>query len=219
MTNPALYLALIALSYQLVHDFIIRAPGIALVRPQSLHVFIVMFHTVLGRRCGLRQLRHLVSFCARDEAGNIHGIASYEVSNAAALRRNWSSTLSSTSRLLNSEVHHTYASRPTFQPGREPGLDPTKPNDEEHPLIPHADCEITVVDFNEERIQTQNFNNASLLEWLGKQKSQTPWAKCRWINVNGLSWDVIQALGKYKNLHRLAVEDLVHRETRTKADW
>lgn len=45
------------------------------------------------------------------------------------------------------------------------------------------------------------------------------WAKCRWINVNGLSWDVIQAIAKYKKLHRLALEDLVNTKNRTKADW
>lgn len=45
------------------------------------------------------------------------------------------------------------------------------------------------------------------------------WAKCRWINVNGLSWDVIQAIAKYKKLHKLALEDLVNTKNRTKADW
>ena len=45
------------------------------------------------------------------------------------------------------------------------------------------------------------------------------WVKCKWINVNGLSWDVIQAIAKYKKLHRLALEDLVNTKNRTKADW
>lgn len=62
-----------------------------------------------------------------------------------------------------------------------------------------------------------NFDNAGLIQFIDKK--QEGWIKCRWINVNGLSWDVIQALGKYKNLHRLAIEDLVNTNNRTKADW
>jgi len=42
---------------------------------------------------------------------------------------------------------------------------------------------------------------------------------CRWINVNGLSWDVISAIGKAKRFRRLAVEDMINRKNRTKADW
>lgn len=45
------------------------------------------------------------------------------------------------------------------------------------------------------------------------------WATCRWINVNGLSWDVIKLLGNDKHLHRLAIEDLMNPKNRTKADW
>lgn len=56
-----------------------------------------------------------------------------------------------------------------------------------------------------------------MIEFL--EKPQDSWIKCRWISVNGLSWDVIQALGKYKKLHRLAVEDLMNTNNRTKADW
>ena len=45
------------------------------------------------------------------------------------------------------------------------------------------------------------------------------WTAVRWINVNGLSWDVIRLLGNYKGLHRLAIEDLMNTRNRTKADW
>jgi len=62
-----------------------------------------------------------------------------------------------------------------------------------------------------------DMNNGRLIDFL--QEKQDEWIKCRWINVNGLSWDVIQALGKYKKLHRLAIEDLINTNNRTKADW
>ena len=45
------------------------------------------------------------------------------------------------------------------------------------------------------------------------------WAACRWININGLSWDVIKLLGNDKHLHQLAIEDLLNPRNRTKADW
>lgn len=45
------------------------------------------------------------------------------------------------------------------------------------------------------------------------------WATCRWINVNGLSWDVIKMMGNDKGLHRLAIEDMMNPKNRTKADW
>ncbi len=62
-----------------------------------------------------------------------------------------------------------------------------------------------------------DFDNAGLIQFLDKE--QEDWIKCRWINVNGLSWDVIQALGKHKKLHRLALEDVTHTYNRAKADW
>jgi Mg2+ and Co2+ transporter CorA len=73
------------------------------------------------------------------------------------------------------------------------------------------------VDFSEDDIVTHDFDNAGLIEFL--RKPQESWITCRWINVNGLSWDVIQALGQHKKLHRLAIEDLTNTNNRTKADW
>jgi Mg2+ and Co2+ transporter CorA len=74
-----------------------------------------------------------------------------------------------------------------------------------------------VVDFSEDEMVMHDFDNAGLIQFIDKK--QEDWIKCRWINVNGLSWDVIQALGKYKRLHRLAIEDMVNTNNRTKADW
>lgn len=62
-----------------------------------------------------------------------------------------------------------------------------------------------------------DFGNRELIEFLDKK--QEDWIQCRWINVNGLSWDVIGALGKHKKLHRLAMEDMTNTNNRTKADW
>ncbi|KUJ10140.1 uncharacterized protein LY89DRAFT_596838 [Mollisia scopiformis] len=110
------------------------------------------------------------------------------------------------------------ATRPSWAPGQEPGLDPSKPNGG-RPQTPtlHEECQITVVDFSEKDMQMHEFDNAGIIDFV--KKPQESWISCRWINVNGLSWDVIQALGKYKKLHKLAIEDMVNTNNRTKADW
>jgi len=108
--------------------------------------------------------------------------------------------------------------RPGWQPGAEPGADPNRA-DGGHATMPRlsAHCDITVVDYSQKDIATRRLDNDSLVPFL---KTRPPAGmKCRWINVNGLSWDVIKALGQYKNLHRLALEDLMNTRNRTKADW
>ncbi|KFX86811.1 hypothetical protein V495_06398 [Pseudogymnoascus sp. VKM F-4514 (FW-929)] len=117
--------------------------------------------------------------------------------------------------------------RPLWKPGQEPGLDPARPNGGREQLLPlRAECDITVVDYSEDDMVMRRLTNETLPIWLERTEKmekegseELAWAKCRWINVNGLSWDVIQALGKYKNLHSLAIEDMVNTKNRTKADW
>jgi len=110
------------------------------------------------------------------------------------------------------------ALRPSWHPGQEPGLDPSKPNGgrAQIPTL-HEECQITVVDFSEKDMKMNEFDNGGLIRFL--DIPQEDWIKCRWINVNGLSWDVIQALGNHKKLHRLAIEDMINTNNRTKADW
>ena len=111
-----------------------------------------------------------------------------------------------------------FEARPGWQPGSEPGLDPAKP-DGGHASMPTitAPCEITVVDFSHHEMSMQRFDNDSLVPFL--RLPQPSWSRCRWINVKGLSWDVIQALGQHKGLHNLAIEDIMNTRNRTKADW
>lgn len=104
-----------------------------------------------------------------------------------------------------------------WRPGAEPGVDPSKPDGGHSELEVHAECQITIVDFSEDQLSINECNNQQMIDFL--LKPQPDWAKCRWINVNGRSWDVIQALGNYKNLHKLALEDVLNNHNRTKADW
>ncbi|KAI6347040.1 hypothetical protein MCOR25_010932 [Pyricularia grisea] len=118
----------------------------------------------------------------------------------------------------NVEDFEDYELRTGWHPGAEPGVDPRKPNGG-HDSMPNLEhpCQITVVDFSQSHMEQHRLDNASLVSFL--DKPQPKWSKCRWINVNGLSWDVISALGKHKNLHRLAIEDIMNTRNRTKADW
>ncbi|KAF7549134.1 hypothetical protein G7Z17_g6617 [Cylindrodendrum hubeiense] len=116
------------------------------------------------------------------------------------------------------EFENAFSARPGWQPGSEPGYDPLLP-DGGHASMPtlSAPCEISVTDFSHEKMVKNHFENQSFIDFLETPKPA--WAKCRWININGLSWDVIQAVGNKKGLHKLALEDLMNIRNRTKADW
>lgn len=121
-------------------------------------------------------------------------------------------------RLTRSNTVRNYRSptRPTFEEaGAEPGIDTAKDVDLPYELNEH--CDITVVDFSDEKVECHSLDNGTLEEFLQLPKEE--WAACRWINVNGLSWDVIRCLGNHKQLHPLAVEDLINTRGRTKVDW
>lgn len=110
--------------------------------------------------------------------------------------------------------------RTGWQPGAEPGFDPYK-RDGGHASLPElsALCDITVVDFSQNDIDVKSFHNDNFEAFL--KEPQPEWAKCRWINVNGLSWDVISILGKHKRLHKLSLEDIMDNRgrSRAKTDW
>lgn len=108
--------------------------------------------------------------------------------------------------------------RSGWRPGAEPGFDPYK-KDGGHASMSNLSvpCDITVVDFSQADINVNMLDNDSLPGFL--RDPAPAWAKCRWINVNGLSWDVISTLGKYKRLHKLSIEDIMNTRNRTKTDW
>jgi hypothetical protein len=144
----------------------------------------------------------------------VDGVASADPGIATPLKRRL--TRANTFRTVDD--FQEFEVRPGWHPGSEPGVDPSKP-DGGHASMPtlSAPCEITVVDFSMTDISIHDFDNKTLISFL--KIPQPKWAKCRWINVNGLSWDVIRALGQYKKLHKLAIEDIMNTRNRTKAEW
>ncbi|KAI1981877.1 hypothetical protein LOZ51_004422 [Ophidiomyces ophidiicola] len=133
-------------------------------------------------------------------------------------------------RLKRSNTAHSYypdapPGCTSWRAGEEPGLDPSEPTFPPYrtsgeTLLPESGnkkCDITVVDYSLDKIRVHRLNNETLANFLETEKE--PWVVCRWINVNGLSWDVVRLLATHKRLHKLAIEDLVHSIDRTKADW
>ncbi|KAB5517532.1 hypothetical protein GE09DRAFT_1045293 [Coniochaeta sp. 2T2.1] len=127
-------------------------------------------------------------------------------------------TRAGTVHIVDNLVEQGLDDRPGWRPGSEPGVDVTKADGGHGSMVNlRAKCQITIVDFSEDNIVIHELDNDEMIAFL--KLPQPAWVKCRWINVNALSWDVIQALGQYKQLHSLAIEDLMNTQNRTKADW
>ncbi|KAG8813777.1 hypothetical protein FRC17_001431 [Serendipita sp. 399] len=106
------------------------------------------------------------------------------------------------------------------EPGSEPGLDPRR--EAIHRAYAHIkeECEIEVIDYGAQNIKFRQYKNADFLDFLAKS-DRTPSFKVRWINVAGISWDIISALALKYQLHPLSIEDILHSgaTTRSKADY
>jgi len=138
-------------------------------------------------------------------------------------RHNVRATLYNTRR-RQFTMQHSVLSRATnnWQPGTEPGVDPND-NEEDcfredaHAL--HQDCTVTVHEFSPSRLLSHDLDNTTLESFLARNPRRPWWAEVRWINVDGISWDIIRILGREKGLHRLAIEDLMNKKNRSKVDW
>jgi hypothetical protein len=105
-----------------------------------------------------------------------------------------------------------------LKPGAEPGIDTTADIPEPRFASLVSSSQTSLVDFSSDKIQKHEFTGSEkLLDFL--EKPREDWAKCRWINVNGLDWKIIKALGNKYKLHRLAIEDLIAPGGRAKVDW
>ncbi|KLO20174.1 hypothetical protein SCHPADRAFT_934777 [Schizopora paradoxa] len=107
--------------------------------------------------------------------------------------------------------------------GAEPGIDPRKSNAFMQYGHIRAHCKIEVINYSSVRSTFDTFDNKGYLEYLSDPKKSTraKWAKVRWINVAGISWDVISALALEHDIHPLALEDVIHGrlKSRSKSDY
>lgn len=116
-------------------------------------------------------------------------------------------------------TYHQAEQHETSKPGAEPGIDTSSQTDLVPPQVEglNAACDINIVDFSDTDVNHIRADNGSLPAALDSPRPDD--LPCRWISVNGLSWDVIKYLGNKYHLHRLAIEDIIHTHTRTKVDW
>ncbi|KNZ76336.1 Magnesium transport protein CorA [Termitomyces sp. J132] len=107
--------------------------------------------------------------------------------------------------------------------GAEPGVNPRRAS--ANLLYGHIrqDCMIEVIDYSAVRSSFRRLTNKDLVNFLDDPlaSEREPWVKVRWINIGGLSWDVLRAVSIKYDLHPLALEDIFHTrsQTRSKADY
>ena len=126
--------------------------------------------------------------------------------------------------------------------GAEPGVDPRRIAAEATYSHMTDPCRIEIVDYSAIRNIHCVMSKDEFIDLMDtgspEPPAKPPWAKVRWINICGLSWDVIKAvsiaysaffvplyIGKHltcrTDLHPLALEDVFHghSRTRSKADY
>ncbi|KAJ3519616.1 hypothetical protein NM688_g9275 [Phlebia brevispora] len=107
--------------------------------------------------------------------------------------------------------------------GAEPGIDPRR----ESAFVAYGhikqQCLIEVVDYSSVRSSFGRMTNQEFVRLMqdDRASAKEPWVKVRWINVGGISWDVISALAIKYDMHPLAVEDVLQfrKNARSKVDY
>lgn len=80
--------------------------------------------------------------------------------------------------------------------GAEPGIDPRRSNAFLSYGHIHQHCTIQIVDYSSVRSSARQMHNKEFVEVMAdaQTKPRDPWIKVRWINIGGLSWDVMSAV-------------------------
>ncbi|KAH7886321.1 hypothetical protein F5I97DRAFT_1879408 [Phlebopus sp. FC_14] len=107
--------------------------------------------------------------------------------------------------------------------GAEPGVDPRRSSAHLHYGHIRQNSLIELVDYSTVRASFGRMTNSEFITLLNDKDAgkRAPWVKVRWINICGISWDVISALAMHYDLHPLAVEDVLQcgSRNRSKADY
>ncbi|CAG8523613.1 3235_t:CDS:10 [Acaulospora morrowiae] len=95
--------------------------------------------------------------------------------------------------------------------GQDPGIDAYTADSNIY-----TSCQIFCSDYSEEGQSKTELTNGTLSEFLRQERPKD--SKVRWINVDGISWDVIKVLAIHYDLHPLSVEDIMQGSQRVKMD-
>jgi hypothetical protein len=82
----------------------------------------------------------------------------------------------------------------------EPGVDVRRKGTARLYQHLREECDIEVIDYNQTTADSHSYNNREFVQWLNSPDfERKPWSKVRWINISGISWDVVSELGlKYR---------------------
>ena len=86
-----------------------------------------------------------------------------------------------------------------------------------HPDIMSPPNDVTVIDFAADSAKLRQFPYTDMQKFL--EEKTNAGGMCQWICMNAVNHDAILALAKAKELHPLAVEDVLSRVNRTKVEW
>ena len=80
--------------------------------------------------------------------------------------------------------------------GAEPGVDPRRNSAFAAYGHVRQKCVIDVVDYSSIRCSAGRMTNGGFINFLQNDRASArePWVRVRWINIGGISWDVISAL-------------------------
>ena len=100
-------------------------------------------------------------------------------------------------------------------PGAEPGVDVRRDSAYHNYGHIRQNCLIEIADYSSVRSSFGRMTNQELINLLSSPRAseREPWVKVRWINVGGISWDVVRALAlKYgkSDLHPPLCVHLAH---------
>ncbi|KAJ7104383.1 hypothetical protein B0H15DRAFT_809799 [Mycena belliarum] len=107
--------------------------------------------------------------------------------------------------------------------GAEPGVDPRRVEADVELGGIRQRCAIEIVDYSAVRCTFRRMPNREFVTLMNdpEASAREPWVKVRWINIGGMSWDVIKAVSIKHELHPLALDDVfhAHARARSKADY
>ncbi|QRV73043.1 CorA-like magnesium transporter protein [Ceratobasidium sp. AG-Ba] len=121
-------------------------------------------------------------------------------------------------------MRRAHAALVDVAPGTEPGADPRKSSTAEMYGHISAPCKIEISEYGPSKARFATYDNKGFIDWVNKPAATAKreiWNKVRWINIAGVSYDVISAIALRYELHPLSVEDILHgrKNARSKADY
>lgn len=93
-------------------------------------------------------------------------------------------------------LHRSATMLSTRGAGAEPGVDPRRASADLHFGGIKQDCVIELFDYSVVRSSFGRMTNKEFIQFIGDKAAskKEPWVKVRWINIGGMSWDVIKAV-------------------------